>query len=51
MLSPMATAGDLLFAKCPSCYEGNIESVPIAENENYRFKYDTKRGEVLEFLR
>jgi hypothetical protein len=27
--------------KCPSCNEGNIESLPIAENEKYRFDYDT----------
>ena len=38
-------------AKCPSCVEGNIESIPIAENENYRFEYDTKRGVIMEFLR
>jgi hypothetical protein len=37
--------------KCPSCIEGNIESIPIAENENYRFDYDTKRGVTMEFFR
>jgi hypothetical protein len=37
--------------KCPSCIEGNIESIPIAENENYRFDCNTKRGVVLEFFR
>jgi hypothetical protein len=37
--------------KCPSCIEGNIESIPIAENENYRFDYNTKRGVVMEFFR
>jgi hypothetical protein len=38
-------------AKCPSCNEGNIESIPIAENEKYRFDYDTKRGVTMEFFR
>jgi hypothetical protein len=30
--------------KCPSCIRGDIESLPIAKNEEYRFSYDTKRG-------
>jgi hypothetical protein len=38
-------------AKCPSCIEGNIESIPIAENEEYRFNNDIKRGITMEFLR
>jgi hypothetical protein len=50
-LSRMATAEDSLLVKCPSCLEGSIESIPIAENENYRFAYDTKRGAVMEFFR
>jgi hypothetical protein len=37
--------------KCPSCNEENIESLPIAENEKYRFDYDTKRGVTMEFFR
>jgi hypothetical protein len=37
--------------KCPFCIEGNIESIPIAENENYRFDYNTKRGVVMELFR
>jgi hypothetical protein len=37
--------------KCPSCIEGDIESLPITENEEYKFDYDTKRGVMLEFLR
>jgi hypothetical protein len=37
--------------KCPSCIKGNIESIPIAENENYRFDYDTRRGLTMEFFR
>ncbi|HJY15136.1 MAG TPA: hypothetical protein VJ225_03830, partial [Nitrososphaeraceae archaeon] len=31
---------DSSFIRCPSCSEGNIESIPIAENENYRFIND-----------
>jgi hypothetical protein len=38
------------FTKCPSCVEGNIESLPIADNENYRFNNDIKRGITMEFL-
>jgi len=38
-------------AKCPSCNEGNIEFIPIAENEEYRFDYDVKRGLTMEFFR
>jgi hypothetical protein len=38
-------------AKCPSCSEGDVESLPIAQNENYRFYYDTKRGVTMEFFR
>jgi len=37
--------------KCPSCTRGDIESLPIAQNERYRFHYDTKRGVTMEFLR
>jgi hypothetical protein len=37
--------------KCPSCNEENLESLPIAENEKYRFDYDTKRGVTMEFFR
>ena len=29
----------------------DIESLPIAKNEEYRFGYDTKRGVTMEFLR
>jgi hypothetical protein len=38
-------------AKCPSCFKGNVESLPIAQNEKYRFHYDTKRGVTMEYLR
>ena len=46
-------AGDISasLAKCPSCIEGNIESIPIAKNENYRFDYNAKRGVTVEFFR
>jgi len=37
--------------KCPSCVEGTVESIPIAENEDYRFDYDAKRGLVMKFFR
>jgi hypothetical protein len=42
---------DSPFTRCPSCIEGDIESIPIAENENYRFHNDKKRGITMEFLR
>jgi hypothetical protein len=45
------TDGSSSFTKCPSCIEGNMESIPIAENENYRFDYDTRRGLTIEFFR
>jgi hypothetical protein len=38
-------------AKCPRCTGSNVESLPIAQNERYRFHYDTKRGVTMEFLR
>jgi hypothetical protein len=34
----------------PSCSGGNIESLSIAENEKYRFKYDTRRGNTMMFF-
>jgi hypothetical protein len=52
LLNTIAAAENSASApKCPSCIEGNIESIPIAENENYRFDYDTKRGVTMEFFR
>ena len=39
-----------VITKCPSCIGGDIESLPIAKNEEYRFGYDTKRGVTMEFL-
>jgi hypothetical protein len=37
--------------KCPSCTRGDIESLPIVQNESYRFHYDMKRGVTTEFFR
>jgi hypothetical protein len=52
MLSSIAAAKDSAsLARCPSCIDGNIESTPIAENEKYKFDYDTKRGITIEFFR
>jgi hypothetical protein len=52
MLRTMAAAKDSAsLAKCPSCIEGNIESVPVAESEEYKFDYDIKRGVTMEFFR
>jgi hypothetical protein len=51
ILSTIAETNDSFLIKCPSCIGGNIESIPIAENEGYRFYYDTKRGLTMEFLR
>ena len=37
--------------KCPFCKIGNLESLPIADNESYKFDYDSKSGVILEFLK
>jgi hypothetical protein len=45
MLSAMAAAKDSAsLANRPSCVGGKRESIPIAENEEYKFDYDTERG-------
>jgi hypothetical protein len=49
--SQIADTDDSSLIKCPSCIEGNIEYIPIAKNEGYRFYYDNKRGLTMEFLR
>jgi hypothetical protein len=46
-----AAKGSASLAKCPSCVEGNIESIPVSENEEYKFDYDIKRGVTMEFFR
>ena len=52
ILSIMAASEDSpSLAKCPSCNKGNIEFIPIAENEKYGFDYDVKRGVTMEFFR
>lgn len=52
ILSTIAeTDGSSSLRKCPSCIKGNMESIPIAKNENYRFDYDTRRGLTMEFFR
>jgi hypothetical protein len=35
--------------ECPSCNNNLIESLPISDNEEYKFDYCVKRGIVLEF--
>ena len=49
MLRTMAAAIPL--ARCPSCTKGNVKSVPVAENEEYKFDYDIKRGVTMKFFR
>jgi hypothetical protein len=39
-----------IISKCPSCSSDKVESLPIAENEKYRFKYDTRRGNTMMFF-
>jgi hypothetical protein len=34
---------------CPLCNTGKIESMPISDNEEYRFEYNMKQGIMLEF--
>jgi hypothetical protein len=35
--------------ECPSCNNNLIESLPISDNEDYKFDCCAKRGIVLEF--
>ena len=52
MLRTMAAAkNSASLSKCPSCSEGSIESVPVAEDEEYKFDYDIKRGVTMKFFR
>ena len=45
MLRTMAAAkNSASLSKCPSCSEGSIESVPVAEDEEYKFDYDINEG-------
>ena len=36
--------------KCPLCENGNLESLPIASSEGYKFDYVAKSGVILEFF-
>jgi hypothetical protein len=36
--------------KCPLCKNGNLESLPIASNERFKFDYVAKSGVILEFF-
>jgi hypothetical protein len=41
---------DLKTIKCPECNSsGNLESIPISQNESFKINYDSKIGTVLEF--
>jgi hypothetical protein len=43
---------DLRTIKCPGCnYYSNLESIPISENESFKFNYHSRTGIVLEFSR
>ena len=37
--------------KCPSCTDARLESMPISDNEIYKFEYNPVRGVILEFSR
>jgi hypothetical protein len=37
------------FTRCPSCNSVEVESMPIAKNELYKFECYPKRGITLEF--
>lgn len=51
MGTAITTKDSVSLTKCPFCVEGTTESIPISENEGYRFDYDTKRGLVMKFFR
>jgi hypothetical protein len=35
--------------KCPSCMNGKIESMPLSDNEIFKFCHEEIRGVTLEF--
>jgi hypothetical protein len=35
--------------KCPSCTDARLESMPISDNEIFKFEYNPERGVTLEF--
>jgi hypothetical protein len=51
MATAITTKDSASLMKCPCCTEGTVESIPIAENEDYRFNYSVKRGLVMKFFR
>jgi hypothetical protein len=52
IISTMSSAEDSSsVAKCPFCIKGNVESIPIADDEEYKFDYDVKRGVTMRFFR
>jgi hypothetical protein len=42
---------DIMFLKCPICNEGKIDSMPLGEDEIYRFNHSLDKGIELEFSR
>jgi hypothetical protein len=41
---------DSMTIKCPVCNSySNLESIPISENESFKFNYHSRTGIVLEF--
>jgi hypothetical protein len=41
---------DITITECPICDSSRkLDSIPICENENYSFNYDSKSGVLLEF--
>jgi hypothetical protein len=46
----MKGVGFYIPAECPKCHSGSIESILVAQNEEYSFNYSEQRGVTLEFL-
>ena len=41
---------DITITECPICDSSRkLDSIPICDNENYSFNYDSKSGVILEF--
>ena len=49
-ISTLSASDSISITKCPSCIEGNIESIPMVENEDYRYESDTERGVTMKFF-
>ena len=39
-----------MLTECPSCNSVEVESMPLSDEELYKFDYHPKRGVTLEFL-